>query len=266
MADAEDDAGFLLRGALEADRERTLPTLFAAQPARAGLCALVLLNQELARVPETVSQTMPGLIRFQWWRDALEAGSRGEGSHPVVRALGPPIAAGTLPIEALHALIDAREAELEGLEPEDLGALEAYLKATAGRLQGLMCRVLLPDDRAFDAAAAKAGTAYGLLGVVRAVGHHARQSRVLLPRDLLRDAEVTPEMVIQRRHEERLEAVTAALIERAQELIKEVAESRPPHAVMPAFLLLVQARRHALGGGTAPVPLTMLCRYWARRP
>ena len=266
MADAEDDAGFLLRGALEVDRERTLPTLFAAQPARAGLCALVLLNQELARVPETVSQTMPGLIRFQWWRDALEAGARGEGpNHPVVRALGPLIAAKTLPIEAVHALVDAREAELEGLEPENLWALETYLAATAGRLQGLMCRVLLPDDRAFDAAAAKAGTAYGLLGVVRAVGHHAGQSRVLLPRDLLDAAEVTPEMVIQRQHEERLAAVTAALVERAKGLIDQVAKLRPPRQVMPAFLLLVQARRHAGRKGWAP-PLAMLYRYWRRRP
>ena len=240
----------LVAAALDADPERAKPALLAPAGPRPILLALVLLNQEWARVPETVSQPMPGLIRLQWWRDGIEAAAAGRVSppHPLLDALKAPLAAGRLRAQDLHAMIDAREAELEGLAPENLDELAAYVDATAGTLQRTWIDVLAasPGDGPWREAAAAAGRAFGLLGVVRAIGHQAAMRRVLLPRDLLASAAITPDAIIARQGEERLAKVIGRVVERAEAAIDEVEKAgRPPAALTPAFLVVGDARRHA---------------------
>jgi len=55
------------------DRDRFLTALFAPADRREALFALYAFNLELARIRESVSQPMLGLIRLQWWRDGLDA-------------------------------------------------------------------------------------------------------------------------------------------------------------------------------------------------
>ncbi|MCB1883216.1 MAG: squalene/phytoene synthase family protein [Geminicoccaceae bacterium] len=240
----------LVAAALRADPERARPALLAPAGPRPILLALVLLNQEWARVPETVSQPMPGLIRLQWWRDGIDAAAEGGAPppHPLLDALKAPLAAGRLRAQDLHAMIEAREAELEGLAPENLDELAAYVDATAGTLQRTWIDALAPPSGGgpWREAAAAAGRAFGLLGVVRAIGHQAAMRRVLLPRDLLASAAIAPETIIARQGEERLSRVVERVVERAEAAIGEVARAgKPPAALMPAFLILGEARRHA---------------------
>ncbi len=60
-----------------ADRDRYLCALAAPAQLRPDLVTLYAFNAELAGIADKVSETMLGLIRLQWWRDALE--DRGGG-------------------------------------------------------------------------------------------------------------------------------------------------------------------------------------------
>ncbi|MCW5749333.1 MAG: squalene/phytoene synthase family protein, partial [Alphaproteobacteria bacterium] len=62
LADARRECGQQVRAA---DRERFLCSLFAAEPARGDLWALLAFNVEIARTRETVSAPPLGEIRLQ---------------------------------------------------------------------------------------------------------------------------------------------------------------------------------------------------------
>ncbi|MCH9020134.1 MAG: squalene/phytoene synthase family protein, partial [Proteobacteria bacterium] len=70
------------------DRDRYLCALFAPAARREALFALLAFNAEVARIRETVSEPMLGLIRLQWWRDAIAGIYAGAPPrHAVVEAL-----------------------------------------------------------------------------------------------------------------------------------------------------------------------------------
>ena len=134
------------------DNDRFLAALFAPAAAREGVFALIAFNQEVARTREVVSEPALGLMRLQWWRDAVAA-CYGEGPlphHPVAEPLAAASRDFALSRDLFDGLIDAREADLEDEPPPTLAALEAYAESTAAPLQRLMLETLaLELARAF---------------------------------------------------------------------------------------------------------------------
>ncbi|HSI01398.1 MAG TPA: squalene/phytoene synthase family protein [Reyranella sp.] len=107
---------YVLDEVRRADRDRFLAALFAPEPQRRGLMALLALDHELARTGSVTREPMLARIRLQWWRDAV-AEAAGEGkprSQPVVESLSETIRARGLPVRRFIDLIDAREEEVEG--------------------------------------------------------------------------------------------------------------------------------------------------------
>jgi phytoene synthase len=99
-----------------ADRDRFLASLFAPEPGRRGLLALLAFDHELARTGVVTREAMLARIRLEWWREAV-AEAAGEGkprAQPVVEALSEAVRRCRLPLQRLLDLIDAREEEIEG--------------------------------------------------------------------------------------------------------------------------------------------------------
>ena len=94
MAQEYSYCGALLR---RHDADRYLTALFAPGERREALFALYAFNLEIARMREAVSEPMMGLIRLQWWRDALEARRDLVALRGVERERGPERAAAQLP-------------------------------------------------------------------------------------------------------------------------------------------------------------------------
>ena len=162
------------------DHDRYLQVLFAGANQREPLLALFLLNLELARVADLANEPMTGLIRLQWWRDNLARVDNGSsGTHPVTNLIAETGLVERLGLDALIALIDARERELDATPIATVDEVENHARATAGALNGAVAH-LAGDTSRLDAAAA-IGTAYGLLGIVRAVPFVLRRSQSLLP-------------------------------------------------------------------------------------
>ena len=56
----------------QGDRDRYLALLFAPASARNALAAIAAFNLELARAATEITESMLGLVRLQWWREAVE--------------------------------------------------------------------------------------------------------------------------------------------------------------------------------------------------
>lgn len=99
-----------------ADRERFLGALFAPEPQRTGLLAVLAFDHELARTRTVTREPVLARIRLEWWREAVAeaAGSGKPRAQPIVESLSETIRRHRLPVEGLVALIDAREEEIDG--------------------------------------------------------------------------------------------------------------------------------------------------------
>jgi phytoene synthase len=164
------------------DPDRWLASRLIADPrVRAEVIAIYALNDELARVGETVSQPLIGEIRLAWWRDRIEDLFQGRPvpAQPALQALAAPIADGRLPQSLFDALIEARHLDLDAAPFADMDGLARYLDGTAGAIMGLAARALSPD--APLAAVIQAGRAWGLAGLYRARAHWTARNRRWIP-------------------------------------------------------------------------------------
>lgn len=139
-----------------ADRERFLAALFAPEPARRGLLAVLAFNHELARTRSVTREPLLARIRLEWWREAVAeaAGAGVVRAQPIVESLRETIHRHGIAIEKLSALVDAREEEIEG--PLDV-------VRTGHALADLQLAVLGPED-AMSREAARAVAAAALMG------------------------------------------------------------------------------------------------------
>ena len=119
------------------DLDRFRFALFAPARHREAVFTLFAFNHEVAKTRESVSETMIGAIRLQWWRDSIEGIYAGTPrQHEVIGPLAACIAAYGLPRAPFEALINARERDLE-----DEGARKA-VKQMAEHAQTLIERGL----------------------------------------------------------------------------------------------------------------------------
>ncbi|MGQ0584412.1 MAG: squalene/phytoene synthase family protein [Reyranella sp.] len=129
-----------------ADRDRFLGVLFAPEPARRGLLALLAFDHELARTRIVTREPMLARIRLEWWREAVtEAAGGGKlRAQPIVESLSETARRYGIGAERFVRLIDAREEEIEGpldvvragraladLELEVLGVRDAVTRDAA---------------------------------------------------------------------------------------------------------------------------------------
>lgn len=200
------------------DRDRYLTALFAPPARREALFALYAFNLEVARTREAVRTAEMGLIRLQWWRDAIAELYGGNcRQHPVLEGLAPH--APRLGRDLLDRLIDARERDLE---PEPFAAMDdmaAYARATAGPPLELALELLDAADPPARKAAQSLGVGWALLGLLRATPLQARAGRVMLPVTLLRDGGIDPGALLAARGTKPLAEVVRAVAKRAEEEI-----------------------------------------------
>lgn len=252
------------------DNDRFLAALFAPAAAREAVFALIAFNQEVARTREVVSEPALGLMRLQWWRDAVAA-CYGEGPlphHPVAEPLAAASRDFALSRDLFDGLIDAREADLEDEPPPTLAALEAYAESTAAPLQRLMLETLGVRDETAHAAATDAAVAYALTGVLRATTVLARRGKVLLPSELLEKHGLRRRSVLEGEASPQLAACVAdvAALARIRLAAARARRGDLSKAARPALLAATQAglalNRLAEAGYAPFSPLVLLPNPW----
>ncbi|NDF13064.1 MAG: squalene/phytoene synthase family protein [Proteobacteria bacterium] len=178
------------------DRDRFLCALFAPEKVRESLFALLAFNLEVAKTRETTSEPMLGLMRLQWWREAIEQIFAGNvRHHAVVEAVAEVNRETPLTREYIDELIVAREADVESTPLPSIEALIHYTRATSGNLLRLMLEALgIKDDAAFEAADA-IGIGWAMVGLLRAAQIQFRQGYSIFPVLLMHKHGMNPDML-----------------------------------------------------------------------
>ena len=238
---------YCAREVRDQDHDRYLTALFAPADRREAVFALYAFNAEVARTREAVSEPMLGQIRLQWWREAVEGIYQGAvRQHPVVESLREAVQTYGLAPERFETLLDARANDLDDAPPADLAALEAYAGATSGTLSELAMTILGFDDGAPLRAARLVGTAWALIGLMRAVGFHAQTQRLYLPDDLLHGHGIDRRALFELKPSPALNQVVREVTRRAADLLAEARglKGDVPRAARCGLLLAPLADRY----------------------
>ncbi len=221
------------------DRDRFLAALAAPADLRADLMVLYAFNSEVARVREAVSEPMLGLIRLQWWLEAIDEIFAGKPRrHAVVTPLAELVRRRGLSPAPFHRLIAARERDLDADPPQAIADLEAYAAATSGSLVELALEICGIGLRPRETAMAQhVGTAYALTGLLRATLFHAREKRLMLPQAVLSEAGVATAQLFDLKDQPGLRAAVKQMAETAQGHLAAARKLDPPRRAIPALLV-----------------------------
>ena len=222
------------------DMDRFLATLFAPAPAQHHVFAIYAFNAEIARVRSSVSDPLPGEIRYQWWRDFLGGECHGDaGSNPVAVALRATISACALPIKPFLDLIEARTFDLYDDPMPTWLDCEGYCGESSSALIRLVCLALTGgQDLGGAETAGHAGVAFALTGMLRALPWTSRRGQLFLPRDMLENHGVAPADLRQGKDSPALRSALADVRARAADHLTQTRAqiAEIPAKIRPAFL------------------------------
>ena len=223
------------------DPDRYLLSLFAPSKHRAALWALFAFNYEIAKTREVVSDTTIGLIRLQWWRDAIAEVYEGKlvRQHEVVTPLAQVIKSYDLPRELFDNLIYAREFDLEGVAPTNIEGLMKYCEYTSVPLFQLALHIIgqngtndtgaVDESKGNDTTVVSISKRYALVGLIRSVPYMFSKRRNLLPHDVLHDCDLSEKKIFDFNDMSGLDKVIQTLLvdeDKAQDMLNAKSTSK----------------------------------------
>ena len=114
-------------------------------------------------------------------------------NHPADRAFAAVVAEYEMPKELPGALIEGFEWDAEERRYDTLDALHAYCARVAGTVGAMMALLMGVRDGPRLARACDLGVAMQLTNIARDIGEDARNGRIYLPLDWMREAGIDPE-------------------------------------------------------------------------
>ncbi|WP_133488220.1 squalene/phytoene synthase family protein [Aliiroseovarius marinus] len=153
---------------LKGDPDRFLAAMSGTVEERKRLFPLYAFNLEVARAPYMSQEPMVALIRLQFWRDVITGAVDGVEAprHDVATPLSQLVIWGDMRAEPLLRIIEAREGDVQGSQPQGVDQIRAYLRATSGALMlagGQLCGMTeYAGDYEIDTALEDLGEATGL--------------------------------------------------------------------------------------------------------
>lgn len=195
------------------DHDRFLLGLLMPYKCRAALWTLFAFNYEIAKTRDVVSETTIGLIRLQWWRDAIKEIYDGQAprQHEVVTPLAKIIKVYDLPREDFETLIYAREFDLEGVAPANGQGLVNYCDFTTTPLYRLALKICGETVNEDDLKAV--AVHYALIGTLRAVPYMLGQRRLMLPQDIIHNHNMSEQQLLDFNQKEKLPEVIDEVLE-----------------------------------------------------
>ncbi|KAI0761935.1 isoprenoid synthase domain-containing protein [Trametes elegans] len=168
------------------DYESYLIGSFYPRHTQGAFFALRAFYVELASVQDTVSNSMIGKMRMQFWRDAIKSIADGRPPrHPIALALHDASQRANLPTYHLRRIIDARDAELHTPTHLTLESLTAHAESTTSTFLYLLLSLLdLSSSSTFSHAASHLGVAQSIHVLLRALPYHTSKGRMVIPAEI----------------------------------------------------------------------------------
>ncbi|KAF5369456.1 hypothetical protein D9758_002714 [Tetrapyrgos nigripes] len=168
------------------DYEGYLVSPFFPKHLQGGYFALKAFYVELAMIQDSVSNPTIGMMRMQFWRDAVKAISDGKSPprHPIAHALYEASQTSHLPAYHLKRIIDARDAELQAPGHLTIDSLTAHAESTSSTLLYLLLSMLSLPSSTLSHAASHLGAAQTFTTLLRALPFHAQKGRIVIPAEI----------------------------------------------------------------------------------
>lgn len=208
------------------DYYRYLCCLLAPEEQRDKLFTIYAFNNEIAKIKDMVTEPMAGHIRLQWWREAIDEIYKKKPvshKHEVVDALYELVHGSKIPKSMFHNLINAREADIEFHAPANMEDIKQYTINTSSNLFYLILAALEIDDKQAKEAAYYSGIAYAMTGIMRSMRHNSYHRRVMLPKDMMEEQQITTKEIIEGKNLEKTRTIVRALCEHAKVSLNHVA-------------------------------------------
>lgn len=252
------------------DYDRYLLSLFVAASARPHLWALFAFNYEIAKTREVVSETTIGLIRLQWWRDAIAEiyEDKEVRRHEVVQPLAEAIQKYDLQREDFDALIYAREFDLEGVAPANLDGLINYCDYTTTPLTNLALKICGTEEEM--STVKSISVHYAIMGTLRAVPYMLNDRRLMLPQDILVKNNMSEQKIFDFNQVENLPKVISETLSSDNKL--RYGKTTPHSNLLKAVKAMAElyqcqieaAQYDVLSSKTAMRPKFFALRVWAK--
>ncbi|KGL74684.1 NADH dehydrogenase (ubiquinone) complex I, assembly factor 6, partial [Tinamus guttatus] len=189
------------------DYEGFLCSLLMPAESRTSAFALRAFNVELAQA-DSITQKGTGLMRMQFWRDAVENIYCDKPPHqPVAIELWKAVKRHNLTKMWIMKIIDEREKNLDDRPYSNIQELEKYAENTQSALLYLTLEMLGVRDIHADHAASHIGKAQGIVTCLRATPYHSTRRKVFLPMDICMLHGVSQEDFIRCRQEKNVRDV-----------------------------------------------------------
>ena len=225
----------------KADPDRYICTLFADREVQEFLFAIYALYNELAAIPFRTQEANLGEIRLQWWRETLLA-SKLEvnlSTDPIMQGIYKLNGQPKFNRELMLSIIDERENDLSKRQPKTIEELEKYIKNTSGAITVIALDLMDVTDEHIRQACQDIALAYGLIGVLRSTRFLLNYDRILVPESLLDRYEVSNEIFKNRKQNQSLRSIGAAITGIGESLLLKARKSQQniERRSMPCLLL-----------------------------
>lgn len=218
---AEDGITYCGEQAREQDRDRFRVSLFEPLEIRRQIWALLAFNSEIAKTREVVTETQIGHIRLQWWRDKIQEvydqKTAGLQNHQILSELEYTINKHCLAKDHFDHLIYAREFDLEDVPPSSVDGLIKYAELTSQPLAKLVTDIegVNVEEKVLNDVSA----GYAITGLIRSIPYHARQNRLFLPSDMLREEGIGLPEIVRGKKQDKLKNIVAQIHDIALKLL-----------------------------------------------
>ncbi len=213
------------------------------RPRREALYAVYAFCRTVDDIADAGGADTPTLRReLARWREEVHRcyAPNGAPQHPLARRLQTAVRAFAIPREALLAIVEGVEMDLDRVVYETAEDLYPYCYRVASAV-GLCCiEIFGYTDASARDYAVRLGTALQLTNIIRDVGVDARDGRVYLPQEDLRKFGVTMEDLRAGRYTDAFVALMAHQAERARHFYRLAGESLPPadaRTLVPAEIM-----------------------------
>ncbi|XP_068040650.1 NADH dehydrogenase (ubiquinone) complex I, assembly factor 6 isoform X2 [Anomalospiza imberbis] len=206
------------------DYEGFLCSLLLPVESRTSAFALRAFNVELAQIKDSITQKTTGLMRMQFWRDAVEDIYNDNPPHqPVATELWRAVKRHNLTKMWFTKIIDEREKNLDDRAYRSIQELETYAENTQSALLYLTLETLGVRDIHADHAASHIGKAQGIVTCLRATPYHCTRQKVFLPMDICMLHGVSQEDFIRGKQEKNVRDVIYDIASQAHIHLEHVA-------------------------------------------
>ena len=188
------------------------------------------------------SDTALAKIKLQWWKSEVDRVYAGTPTHPIGQALLQYVLPAGIRAPQLLQVLAGMEMDLSQQRYADLPSLMVYCHRVAGVVGEVSATLFGARDEHTLSYGNKLGLALQLTNIIRDIGEDARRGRVYLPDDMLLQARINHQDLLNLKDSPALRSLLKHLAQQAYTLYKEAMDLLNPDEIRQQRAGLIMAR------------------------